>query len=124
MSKKYSKAEVRKIWSKIKPKGMEELQNSILKKGVSSIYPEMDILKNEIRQLQYRVERLEMEREPKEIIVKKFSPEKTKEMVGDYLKEKSEAFPSDIADDLGLSILDVMKAIKTLQKEKKVGEVK
>ena len=124
MSKEYSEAEVKKIWKKAKPTRIEELQDSILRKGVSSLYPELEILKSEIRELQERVERLEIERESKEIVVKKFSPEKTKEMIANYLKEKGEAFPSDIADDLGLSILDVMTALKTLQKEKKVGEAK
>lgn len=124
MSKEYSEAEVKKIWNKIKPTKIDELQYSILRKGASSIYPEISILKTELRELRYRVERLEMERAPKEIVVKKLSPEKTKEMVANYLKGKGEAFPSDIADDLGLSILDVMTALRTLQKEKKVGEVK
>lgn len=124
MSKEYSEAEVKKIWKRAKPTRLEELQDSVLRKGVSSLYPELDVMKSEIRELQDRVERLEIDRESKEIVVKKFSPEKTKEMVANYLEEKSEAFPSDIADNLGLSILDVMKALKTLQKEKKVGEVK
>jgi len=124
MSKEYSEAEVKKIWNKVKPTRLEDLQDSLMMKGASSIYPEMDILKAEIRELRYKVERLEIEREPKEIAVKKFSSEKIKEMVANYLKEKSEAFPSDMADDLGLSILDIMTALKTLQKEKKVGEVK
>lgn len=124
MVREYSKAEVKKIWSKAKPTRIQELQDSMVNKGVYSIYPEMNILKDEIRELQDRVERLEIERELKEIVVKKFSPEKTKKMVAKYLKEKNEAFPSDIADGLGLSILDVMTALKTLQKEKQVGEVK
>ena len=124
MSKEYSKSEVKKIWNNVKPTRIEELQDSLSLKGASSIYPELDLLKTEIRELQDRVERLEMEREPKEIMVKKFSPAKTKEMVANYLKEKGEAFPSDIADDLGLGILDVITALKTLQKEKKVGEAK
>jgi len=124
MVREYSEAEVKKIWNKTKPTRIEELQDSVVNKGASSIYPEMDILKDEIRELRDRVERLEIEREPKEIVVKKFSPEKTKKMVANYLKEKNEAFPSDIADGLELSILDVMIALKTLQKEKQVGEVK
>jgi hypothetical protein len=124
MSKEYSKSEVEKIWKKTKPTRIEELKDSILAKGASSLYPELDLLKNEIKELQDRVERLEMEKEMQEVMVKTFSPEKTKEMVANYLKEKGEAFPSDIADELGVSILDVIKALKTLEKEKKVGEAK
>lgn len=43
--------------------------------------------------------------------------------VASYFKDKGEAYPSEIADKLGISVKEVLAAISILQKEKKVGEV-
>jgi hypothetical protein len=43
--------------------------------------------------------------------------------VESYFKDKGEAYPSEIADKLGISVKEVVAAICILQKEKKVGEV-
>lgn len=43
--------------------------------------------------------------------------------VESYFKEKGEAYPSEIADELGVSLKEVLAAICILKKEKKVGEV-
>jgi len=40
-----------------------------------------------------------------------------------YLKEKKEAYPSEIADALGISVREVMEAISFLHANKKVEEV-
>lgn len=45
------------------------------------------------------------------------------EAVASYLKEKGEAYPSEIADKLCVSVKEVLAAISILQKEEKVGEV-
>jgi hypothetical protein len=45
------------------------------------------------------------------------------EAVESYFKDKGEAFPSEIADKLGISVKEVLAAICILKKEKKVGEV-
>ena len=46
-----------------------------------------------------------------------------KEAVASYLSEKGEAYPSEIANKLGISIREVLSAILVLQKEKKVAEI-
>lgn len=139
MIKEYSEEEVKALWNKIKPTKMEEehlrvdkiekqikeIRVLILKKGAPVLYPELNILKTQIKDLQDRVEKLESEKgiRFREIAVRTFSPEKTREMVANCLKEKVEAYPSDIADELRLSIKDVMDAIRRLHKEGKIEEL-
>ena len=55
--------------------------------------------------------------------IKEITFEQAKILISDYMKEKSEAYPSDIADDLNLSITVVMDVLKELEKEKKIGVV-
>jgi len=45
------------------------------------------------------------------------------ESVTSYLREKGEAYPSDIADALGMSIREVLAIISILKEERKVAEV-
>jgi len=126
--KKYSEQQIKSIWEKAKPKKIEDrlgdLEEFLEKRGISSLLPELNILKSQVVDLQERVERLEGEHAFREVIIRKFSRKKTKEMIANYLRKKGEAFPSDVADDLGLSIVDVMEAMKALKKEKKVEEVR
>jgi hypothetical protein len=49
--------------------------------------------------------------------------DEVKEAVASYLREKGEAYPSEIADKLGISIKEVLAALSVFQKEKKVAEV-
>jgi len=48
--------------------------------------------------------------------------DKIKESVSSYLKQKGEAYPSDIADALGISLKEVLAVISILKEEKKVAE--
>lgn len=131
----YSEEDIRAIWNKIKPTKVEteniRLQKietdikelyKLISKSVSNIYPDVNSLTNEVINLKNRVEKVERE-EAGKIIINRLSPDETIRLVSKYLKEKGEAFPSDIADELGFSIIDVMDAIKILQEEKKIGEV-
>lgn len=133
--RQYSVEELRAIEKKIKPTKVEtenirlhKIETDIkelyklISKSVLIVYPDLNFLKNELIKINDRVEKLERE-EVEEIINNRFSPDETIRLVSKYLKEKSEAFPSDIADALGVSIIDVMDAIKILQEEKKIGEV-
>jgi len=46
-----------------------------------------------------------------------------RESVASYLKKKGEAYPSDIADALGMSIKEVLAVISILKEEQKVAEI-
>ena len=44
----------------------------------------------------------------------------TMDKVSDYLKSHREAYPSEIADFLGVSIKEVMKSIQVLKNQRKI----
>ena len=80
---------------------------------VDSLRSDVDYLKREVKDMRERTLPRQVFPLPSDEIV---------ESVASYLKERREAYPSDIADKLGISIREVMSAISILREAKKVGE--
>lgn len=113
-------------------------QKELMAKGVSYVaaavvLPDLTILNERINSLANIVYSLRLEIEDIKTQLK--SEEKTtirevfpmpsneiKESVSSYLKQKGEAYPSDIADALGISLKEVLAVISILKEEKKVAE--
>ena len=114
-------------------------QKEIMAKGVTYVaaavaMPEIALLVERINSLEFIVRSLiaqiaemqaELAKRATITIEEKLLPpsNEIKEAVASYLSEKGEAYPSEIANKLGISIREVLSAILVLQKEKKVAEI-
>ena len=113
-------------------------QKELMTKGVSYVaaavaIPEITLLEDKLNSLARIVDSLRLEIEgikakldkekivPREVVL--LPSDEIKESVASYLREKGEAYPSDIADALGMSIKQVLAVISTLKEERKVAEV-
>jgi len=111
----------------------------LLTKGVSYIsaaviYPELSDLQDRVDSLTLTVSslRLEIADLKAELQkVKRFSttevlplpPKEIQEAIALYLKKTGEAYPSEIADLLGISVKEVLAVISLLKEQGKVAEV-
>ena len=88
---------------------------------ISSLYSIVDSLRSEIVGIKRQLKDI---REKSIPITEEFRlvSQEIVESVASYLREKKEAYPSDIADELGISIKQVMSAISILKQSKRVGE--
>ena len=114
-------------------------QKELMTKGVYYVaaavaMPEITLLEEKINSLFRIVDslRLEIENIKAKLDKEKIIPTRevfllpsneVKESVASYLREKGEAYPSDIADALGMSIKEVFAVISILKEERKVAEV-
>nr|MDO8081902.1 hypothetical protein [Candidatus Freyarchaeota archaeon] len=118
----YSEKEVKEKWNEIKPTELQDIQE-FLERLFGSLYDELSIMKQKLSELQDRIERIEIEIGIQEVPRRAIDLTKLIEAVSNYLREKKEAYPSDIADYLNVSEERVMEALEVLKREKKVGEV-
>jgi hypothetical protein len=114
-------------------------QKELMTKGVSFIAaavatPEISRLEERINSLvvmvnylQLQIEEIKTKLDKAKIVPTRevflLPPDEIKKSVASYLREKGEAYPSDIADSLGISINEVLAVISVLKKERKVAEV-
>lgn len=114
-------------------------QKEVMTKGVSLVaaavaMPEITRLEDRINNLVVLVAQLHLEvgnlkaklDEKKTVPTREmflFPSKEIRESVASYLKEKGEAYPSDIADALGIGIKEVLAVISILKEERKVAEV-
>jgi len=124
MSESYSRKELEKIWKEIRPKPIEETNIFLEAILYQFIYPEMEEMKDILYGLIERVERLELESGIIEIPKFKINVDDLNESIEKLLSNMKEAYPSDIANELGVSIKNVMEVIEKLEKDKKVEEVR
>lgn len=108
--------------------GMNLFAASVIPPTLSNIEKrinELSIVVNsqaiEIAFLKQRLNSIDEARLPLEKISK--PSDKMIRSVSAYLKSKKEAYPSDIADALGISIKEVMRSISFLQRMNKVEEI-
>jgi DNA-directed RNA polymerase specialized sigma subunit len=88
-----------------------------------AVNDELRIIKQELNELRDKVERIEIAIGIHEAPRRAIDLTKLIEEVSKYLREKKEAYPSDIADYLNISEEQVMEALEALKRQKKVGEI-
>ena len=115
--------ELKKLYDEVRPSRIDELELAIRLKGNEFLYPILDEMKNRITQLESRLTRVELMLDVQELPTNVSEIQDTLERVADYLKENKESYPSEIADSLGISIKDVMKALQVLQHRRNVEVV-
>lgn len=119
----YSEKEVKEKWNEIKPTELQDIREFLERGLVSSLFDELRMMKQGLSELRDRIERIEIEIGIQEVPRRAIDLMKLIEEVTNYLREKKEAYPSDIADYLNVSEEQVMEALEVLKREKKVGEV-
>lgn len=115
-------------------------QKELMAKGVSLIaaavaHPQLSQLEERINYLENAVDSLRLEiasmkhdvevgmfRSTAAIDVTEPPSSELIDSVASYMKEKGEAYPSDIADALDVSLKEVFAALSSLKEEEKVGE--
>lgn len=120
MSKSYTEKEMKELYKKIKPTKIDEIEMAIKTKGIEALYPFLNEIKNETNDIKSRLTRIEITLGLEEIPVNVLEVKDIIDKVSDYLKNNKEAYPSEIADFLGISIKDVMKSIQILKHQKKI----
>lgn len=123
MSKTYSKQELEEIYNATKPTREEELELAIRLKGNDILYPILNEMLNRIKDQEERLTRVELKLNIQELPINLSEIQDTLERVKDYLRKNKEAYPSEIADSLGVSVKDVMKALSVLKYQEKVEVV-
>ena len=129
MIKEYSEEEMKAIYEKIKP-SKEEEETSVIQKvetevkeiqlritKKSSIYPELNLLKNELINLKNRVETLENQVgvTEEEIELIKIPKKNAIKLIQSYIDKNQGCLTSDIILDLNLDpdlVLDVLKELE------------
>ena len=105
-------------------------QRELMTKGVSwvaaaVINPEISELRNRLNTLERIVEKIKAQLDKETTFGEVFllPSRETQEAITSYLKKVGEAYPSDIADALSISVKEVLAVISILKEEKKVAEV-
>jgi DNA-directed RNA polymerase specialized sigma subunit len=88
-----------------------------------AVNDEIRIIKQKLNELRNKVQRIEIAIGVHEVSRRSIDLTKLIEEVSKYLREKKEAYPSDIADYLNISEEQVMEALEVLKMQKKVEEV-
>jgi hypothetical protein len=108
-------------------KGVTYVAAAVSMPEITSLVERMNHLEAVVASLTIQLEHVQaqLNRKVSPPIQMKLSRPKSEIMiaVASYLKKKGEAYPSEIADELGVSLKEVLAAISVLQKEKKVVEV-
>lgn len=114
-------------------------QEELMTKGVSLVaaavaLPEITALEERVNalativdSLRFEIEAIKARLDKEKIVLTRevvlLPSDEIKQSVASYLRGKGEAYPSDIADALGISIKQVLAVISTLKEERKVAEV-
>jgi len=120
MSEYFDKKEMLDKYEDIKLNKFEELEMYLKMRGIDYLFPILNEIKNEITDIKTRLNRIEIKTGITEIPINMSDIQNELNKVADYLKTNKEAYPSEIADYLNLSIKDVMNAIQVLKSQKKI----
>ncbi|KXB07737.1 hypothetical protein AKJ51_00040 [candidate division MSBL1 archaeon SCGC-AAA382A20] len=96
-------------------KSLEEIESPMVQK--------LDQVHEKLDRIEERLERLEEVNQMQTVVVREISEEQAREEILDYLEEKEKAYPSDIAEDLNISLGLTLDVIHDLKEEEKLGEV-
>ena len=108
-------------------KGVSYISAAVIHPELSELQDRVDSLTLTVNSLRLEIADLKAELQK----VKRFPttevlplpPEEIQEAVALYLKKRGEAYPSEIADLLGISVKEVLAVISLLKEQGKVAEV-
>jgi len=106
----------------------------LMSRGVSYvaaavIHPDIEDMKEQINSLKHEIVVIRRDLEDmkaqlgREAVPEALPSREIMDAIALYLKKEKEAYPSDIADALGISVREVLAALSILKQERKVAEV-
>lgn len=124
MAEEYNEKDLQALWDTIKTKPIEDTNRLLDSHLFIKVYPQIEFLKDIVYELKDRMDRVEVELGILDVPKNPTKFENVNEDVEKILSIKKEAYPSEIADELGVSIKTVIDVLERLEKEKMVEEIK